>query len=418
VSIRLEIRAGERVGQAVTVDKTYMTIGRHPAADLRFEAYYEVPISARHAAIVAREGGYVVRDLGSAAGTFLNGQRVIGDVPLASGDMIELGRGGPATQVTFVPVAVSREREVERDATPVSPRRAGPAPAELRLRPAPSGGITVASIEQTSRRREAAVRKRMVTVGLVMLLALGGYVWQATRSGAREELLRRQMRDTAQRQREIISTAMLDLARIARENRSAVALVVAQFEDGSSFSGTGFVVRSSRGEALIVTNRHLVTTSGSRSKRLSVVMDGSSQSYQAEIVSVHGSADLALLRVKTPARLPTVQGIAEANAVLAEGAPVAMLGYPLGLDLQMGGDWHEVGVSATSMQGTVSKVLPALVQVDGYGAQGSSGSPIFDARGQVVAVLYGSERDSAGRIIYGVPVRFVHELLRDAPKIR
>jgi S1-C subfamily serine protease len=402
------------VGQAVTLDKTYMTIGRHAAADLRFEAYYEVPISARHAAIVERGDGYVVRDLGSAAGTFLNGQRVIGDVPLASGDMIELGRGGPATQVTFLPRPVTREREAE----PGAAGRVGPTAAELRLRPTPSGGITVAAIEQTARRRQAAVRKRGLLVGLVMLLAVAGYVWQATRSGHQEELLRRQMRDTAQRQREIISTAMLDLARIARENRAAVALVVAQFDDGSSFSGTGFVVRSSRGEALIVTNRHLVTTSGSRSKRLSVVMDGSSQSYQAEIVSVHGAADLALLRVKTPARLPTVKGIAEASVMLAEGAPVAMLGYPLGLDLQMGGDWHEVGVSATSMQGTVSRVLPTLVQVDGYGAQGSSGSPIFDASGKVVAVLYGSERDSAGRIIYGVPVRFVHELLRDAPKAK
>jgi S1-C subfamily serine protease len=414
VSIRLEIRAGERVGQAVTVDKTYLTIGRHVAADLRFEAYYEVPISARHAAIVAREGGYVVRDLGSAAGTFLNGQRVIGDVPLESGDIIELGRGGPATQVTFMPVAINRAP----DPVVTSAGRTGPTAAELRLRPAPSGGITVASIEQTSRRRRAAMRKRAVTAGLIVVLGLTGYIWQVTRSGAQEELLRRQIRDTAQRQREIISTAMLDLARIARENRAAVALVVAQFPDGSSFSGTGFVVRSSKGEALIVTNRHLVTTAGSRSKRLSVVMDGSSQSYQAEIVSVHGTADLALLRVKTPSRLPTVRGIAGPGMSLAEGAPVAMLGYPLGLDLQMGGDWHEVGVSATSMQGTVSKVLPTLVQVDGYGAQGSSGSPIFDANGRVVAVLYGSERDSAGRIIYGVPVRFVHELLRDAPKIR
>ena len=413
MSIRLEIRAGERVGQAVTVDKTYLTIGRHAAADLRFEAYYEVPISARHAAIVSREGGYVVRDLGSAAGTFLNGQRVIGDVPLESGDIIELGRGGPATQVTFMPVAINRAPEPA-----VSAGRTGPTAAELRLRPAPTSGITVASIEQTSRRRQAAVRNRVVSVGLILLLAVTGYVWSANRSGAREELLRRQIRDTAQRQREIISTAMLDLARIARENRAAVALVVAQFPDGSSFSGTGFVVRSSKGEALIVTNRHLVTTSGSRSKRLSVVMDGSSQSYRAEIVSVHGTADLALLRVKTSSRLPTVRGIAGAGMMLAEGAPVAMLGYPLGLDLQMGGDWHEVGVSATSMQGTVSKVLPTLVQVDGYGAQGSSGSPIFDANGRVVAVLYGSERDSAGRIIYGVPVRFVHELLRDAPRIR
>ena len=411
MSIRFEIRAGERVGQALSLEKTYLTIGRHPAADVRFDAYYEEPISARHAAVVRRDAGYVVRDLGSAAGTFLNGQRVIGDIPLESGDLIELGRGGPAVQVTFLPDPVAR---VE----PVAAGRAAPTAAELRMRPAPSGGITIAAIERTSALRQAAVRKRVVATALTILALLGAWAWQATRSNSQEELLRRQMRDTAQRQREIISTAMLDLARIARENRAAVALVVAQFDDGSSFSGTGFVVRSSSGESFIVTNRHLVTTGGTRSKHLSVVLDGSAQNYRAEIVSVHGSADLALLRVRSARKLPTVRGLAAADFILSEGAPVAMLGYPLGLDLQMGGDWHEVGVSATSMQGTISRVLPTLVQVDGYGAQGSSGSPIFDARGNVVAVLYGSERDSAGRIIYGVPVRFVHELLRDAPRTR
>ena len=411
MSIRFEIRAGERVGQALSLEKTYLTIGRHPAADVRFDAYDEEPISARHAAVVRRDACYVVRDLGSAAGTFLNGQRVIGDIPLESGDLIELGRGGPAVQVTFLPDPVAR---VE----PVAAGRAAPTAAELRMRPAPSGGITIAAIERTSALRQAAVRKRVVATALTILALLGAWAWQATRSNSQEELLRRQMRDTAQRQREIISTAMLDLARIARENRAAVALVVAQFDDGSSFSGTGFVVRSSSGESFIVTNRHLVTTGGTRSKHLSVVLDGSAQNYRAEIVSVHGSADLALLRVRSARKLPTVRGLAAADVLLSEGAPVAMLGYPLGLDLQMGGDWHEVGVSATSMQGTISRVLPTLVQVDGYGAQGSSGSPIFDARGNVVAVLYGSERDSAGRIIYGVPVRFVHELLRDAPRTR
>ena len=35
----------------------------------------------------------------------------------------------------------------------------------------------------------------------------------------------------------------------------------------------------------------------------------------------------------------------------------------------------------------LQKVLPDLVQLDGYGAQGASGSPIFDRNGQVVGII-------------------------------
>src|SRR2546430_8918641 len=61
--------------------------------------------------------------------------------------------------------------------------------------------------------------------------------------------------------------------------------------------------------------------------------------------------------------------------------------------------------------GTVSKALANLVQVDGYGAPGSSGSPIFDRTGRVAAVLYGGNRESQGKIIYAVPAGLVVDYL-------
>jgi len=62
--------------------------------------------------------------------------------------------------------------------------------------------------------------------------------------------------------------------------------------------------------------------------------------------------------------------------------------------------------------GTISKVLTSVVQVDAYGAPGSSGSPIFDRDGRVVAVLYGGERESNGKIIFAVPGYRVADYLR------
>jgi S1-C subfamily serine protease len=47
--------------------------------------------------------------------------------------------------------------------------------------------------------------------------------------------------------------------------------------------------------------------------------------------------------------------------------------------------------------------LADVVQVDAFAGQGSSGSPVFDAEGHVVGVVYGGATESAGRIVYAVP---------------
>ena len=45
----------------------------------------------------------------------------------------------------------------------------------------------------------------------------------------------------------------------------------------------------------------------------------------------------------------------------------------------------------------------AYLDIDAFATHGSSGSPVFDARGYVVGVVYGGPTEAAGRIVYAVP---------------
>jgi serine/threonine protein kinase len=58
-------------------------------------------ISRQHAMIRCQKGDFMIHDLSSRNGTYLNGERVFPQKPreLNSGDVIEFGKGGP--QVTF-----------------------------------------------------------------------------------------------------------------------------------------------------------------------------------------------------------------------------------------------------------------------------------------------------------------------------
>ena len=85
---------GQRKSRPLTKDR--FTIGRREDNDLRFN---NGDVSRQHAEILVAGEGYVVKDLGSRFGTFVNEKRVT-ESPLSNGDRVRVGTS-PQTQFTF-----------------------------------------------------------------------------------------------------------------------------------------------------------------------------------------------------------------------------------------------------------------------------------------------------------------------------
>src|SRR5260370_12444356 len=80
-----------------------MGVGSRRLCDVRCAGELDLDVSARHASVIRHGDAFVLRDLGSTNGTFVNGQRIAGDVSLKNGDVIAFGQNGPALEFYVLP---------------------------------------------------------------------------------------------------------------------------------------------------------------------------------------------------------------------------------------------------------------------------------------------------------------------------
>ncbi len=81
-----------------------LILGRALSAAIRFDAARDADVGRHHARIVPRDDGrvgFMLIDLGSRNGTFVNGERVDGTVDLCPGDIVRLGDHGPSVEIGF-----------------------------------------------------------------------------------------------------------------------------------------------------------------------------------------------------------------------------------------------------------------------------------------------------------------------------
>ena len=113
-----------------------LTFGRDERAQVQYDPARDDLVSRQHAKIKPdpqNAGGWILEDLGSRNGTFLNKSRVSGQVAIAPGDVVQFGPGGPEFQFDLDPrpnvPARTREASIG-DLKPAAPAtREGAIPA-------------------------------------------------------------------------------------------------------------------------------------------------------------------------------------------------------------------------------------------------------------------------------------------------
>jgi hypothetical protein len=84
----LVVRHGPEAGSSYRLEAPVTAIGRHPDSDIFLD---DITVSRRHVQLVKESDGYLLRDVGSLNGTYVNRERV-DEARLHHGDELQIGR--------------------------------------------------------------------------------------------------------------------------------------------------------------------------------------------------------------------------------------------------------------------------------------------------------------------------------------
>lgn len=188
-----------------------------------------------------------------------------------------------------------------------------------------------------------------------------------------------------------------DHVRIARDNSPAVVAVNVAKKDGSTFTGTGFVVTP---DGLIATNKHVVQDA----LFTNITFNTGVVSGEAVKIAAAENVDLTLLKIE------------------ARNLPYAVLGDS---DTVLPGQTITVIGNPRRLQNTVSSGLISQVrqkedgtlwhQISAPISPSSSGSPVFNAKGEVVCVAFASYSGEGDQNLnFAVPVNYLRQLITEA----
>ena len=133
MSFKLSVRQGPRPNLVFELDQPSYMIGREAGNEIVIE---DPQVSRRHAQLTRQGHSYLIEDVGSTNGTYVNGKRVMAPTLLNNGDMI--GLADTVIIAVQAPLPVGEEATVVSDAAPyVPPTVPAFAPPVVQPQPAP-----------------------------------------------------------------------------------------------------------------------------------------------------------------------------------------------------------------------------------------------------------------------------------------
>jgi len=216
------------------------------------------------------------------------------------------------------------------------------------------------------------------------------------------------------------------------------------------YTGTGFLVSS---EGLIVTNRHVAEPWWADAQAQRVIQSGFRPEFRFLVAyfphrlepfalkarKISPTADVALLQATPVSHLPKPALLEEGKAGLSPGAPVLLIGFPLGLeaiiarasekDLDQIPNLPNLTLEQVARelarrdlmrpyitQGHLSNVTDDLLAYDAATTMGGSGGPLFNRQGRVIGINFAVIPQLPGGSM-GLPIRHALALLRStAPR--
>ena len=153
--------------------------------------------------------------------------------------------------------------------------------------------------------------------------------------------------------------------------------------------GSGFIISA---DGHIVTNSHIIDKTDNITVRLH-----NREQYAAQVILRDDTSDIAILRVKTPLRLPVAR--LGDSASLEAGQWVIAIGNPFGLE-------HTVTAGIISASGRVigEGPLDDLIQTDAAINPGNSGGPLIDTEGRVIGINTALVRSEGGGAAIGFAI--------------